>query len=373
MVTIKKVESKADRREFVNFPDKLFAGNPHYVPELKSDAHEYIDPKKNPSWQVYEGQCFLAVKDGKTVGRIIAILNERSNQMHGGDYARFGTMDFIDDPEVSAALLGAVEDWARAHGKTQIHGPLGFCDSDPEGLLVEGFEEQDLSITPYAAPYYKEHLERLGYVKAVDWKEYLVSVPGPEVRDKLERLSEMITKRFGFRVQSFTRAKDMMEISRKFMDLTMDAYKDLYGYVPMQPQQVDSLINKFFPLINPAFVKMVYNKEGELIAGGVAMPSLAKTLQRTKGRMFPFGWADMLHAMKKNDRMELLLVAVKKEYQGRGVTALLLSAMVKSAIEQGYRYAETGPELETNDRVQAMWKDFETRQHRRRRVYEKTL
>ncbi|MDD4796408.1 MAG: GNAT family N-acetyltransferase [Eubacteriales bacterium] len=373
MVTVKKVETQADRREFVNFPDRLYKANPYYVPELKADALDYINPKKNPSWKLYDAQCFLAVRDGKTVGRIMAILNDESNRIHGGDFVRFGAVDFVDDKEVSAALLAAVEQWGRQRGKTQIHGPLGFTDADPEGMLVEGFDEQDMSITIYNAPYYSQHLEALGYAKDIDWVEYLVSVPGPDVIEKLNRLSGMIEERFGYRVQHFKNARAIMPVAREYVELMMEAYKDLYGYVAMSDEQVSALVDKFFPLLNPAFVKIIYDADGRMIAGGVAVPSLAKALQKSGGRLFPLGWARLLHALRVNDRLELLLVAVKKEHQNRGVTALLLNAMVKEAAQRGYRYAETGPELETNEKVMAMWKPFQRRQHRRRRVYAKDI
>lgn len=373
MVSIKKVETRADRREFVAFPDRLYAGNPYYVPDLKVDAISYINSEKNPSWKRFDAQCFLAIKDGKTVGRIMAILNEESNRIHGGNFVRFGSVDFIDDPEVSAALLAAVEQWGKERGKTQIHGPLGFTDADPEGMLVEGFDEQDMSITIYNAPYYQKHLEDLGYTKDIDWIEYLISIPDHDTVEKINRVSDMIEKRFHYRVQHFQKSRQLMPIAREYVALMMEAYKDLYGYVPMNDEQVSALVDKFFPLLNPAFVKMVYDENGRMIAGGIAVPSLAKALQKTKGRLFPLGWARLLHDLRVNDRLELLLVAVRKDYQNHGVTALLLNAMVKEAVQRGYRYAETGPELETNEKVQAMWKSFERRQHRRRRVYAKEI
>lgn len=373
MLEIIRVETPAHRREFVSFPVRLYKGNDYFVPEMRGDALDYINPKKNVSWQYWPAQCFLARRDGKTVGRVMAILQTKSNDVHNECNVRFGLIDFIDDLTVSRALLETVEEWGRQHGMARIHGPLGFMDSDSEGMLVEGFDELDMLITIYNAPYYARHMEALGYKKDIDWVEYQVMVPDAKRSAKLQKLSQAIENRFGYTVQHFSSSKEIMPVAAEFLLIVAEAYKDLYGYVQMNEAQAAELVDKFFPMLNPSFVKMVRDRDGQLVGGGVAIPSLSRALQKCSGRLFPWGWLPVLRALKKNDRLELLLVAVRPEFQNRGVPALLLNAVAKEAADQSYVLAETGPELETNEKVQAMWKPFERRQHRRRRVYIKDL
>ena len=375
MVEIIPVRTAAQRREFVNFPVRLYQGNPYFVPDMRSDALEFIHPKKNISWKTWPAACFLAKKDGKTAGRIMAIWQKDSNRIRNETSIRFSRIDFIDDMEVSGALLKTVEDWAREREMTRVHGPLGFLDTDPEGMLIDGFDELDMFITIYNAPYYQDHMEAHGYAKDVDWIEYQITVPDKDSESvvKMERLSKVLEKRGGYRVRHLKNAKDIREIAEPFMRLVSEAYKDLYGYVQLDDEQIGVIVRKFFPLLNPAFLKMVYSAEGELIAGGVGIPSLAKAMQKHAGRLFPVGWIRVLHDLKVNDRLELLLIAVKAEYQNKGVPALLISAMAKEVIDKGYKTAETGPELEENEKIHALWKSFDRRLHRRRRVFTKNI
>jgi ribosomal protein S18 acetylase RimI-like enzyme len=372
MVTLKMVETQTDLRKFFDFPNKLYKGNQFYVPELRMDEETNLSHKKNPAFEHSEAAQWLAYRDGNIVGRVMALVNHNVNTRWNKKQARFSRLDFIDDQEVSDALIGQAEAWAREKGMDEIVGPMGFCDFDKEGMLVEGFDELSTFATYYNFPYYMQHIERLGYVKEVDWMEYRITVP-EKPDEKIARIAELVSKKGGFRLLEFKRSKDALKWGKEIFDLLIDAYKDLYGFVPLTEKQVGKYIDQYFGFVNPAFVKGVVDSNNKLVAIGITLPSLSKALQRNGGFLFPFGFIHMLNAIKKNDTLDMYLVAVKPEYQNSGVNAMLMDAIYRAAAAQGYKYAESNPELEDNEKVRAQWKFFQTRQHRRRRVYIKNL
>ena len=372
MVTIEQVMTKAQLRRFVDFPLQLYQDNPYYVPDLRSDERNDLNPKRNPAYEHGEAAQWLALRQGRVVGRIMALINHNVNRTWNKRQARFSRLDFIDDAEVADALLGQAEAWAIQRGMVELVGPMGFCDFDKEGVLVEGFEELSTFATYYNHAYYKDHLERLGYAKEVDWLEYQLTVPDrPD--EKLTRICKMITERTGYKLLEFNRSKDILPYGKAIFGLLNESYKDLYGFVPLTDKQVQLFINKFFGFVNPRFIKAVVDKQGALAAIGITMPSLSKALQRNKGRLFPFGFLPVLRSIKKNNVLDMYLVAVKPEYQNLGLNALLIDAILREAIDQGYRLGESNPELEDNEKVKAFWKHFQRRQHRRRRVYAKHM
>jgi hypothetical protein len=372
MVTIEEVRSTAGLRRFVAFPERLYRNHPHYVPKFVSDEVNTLRRDRNPAFEYCDARCWMAYRDGRVAGRIAGIVNHRYIETWKKRRVRFGWIDFVDDPEVSAALLGEVEQWARELGMEGVHGPLGFCDLDREGMLIEGFDELDLMITIYNHPYYPVHLERLGYAKDVDWVEYEFEVPA-EVPETISRIARVALERSKLRVAPIRSMRDARPYIPGVFRLINETYRDLYSVVFLSDRQIDYYTKAFISLLRHEYVKVVLDAKGEVAAFGVAVPSLSRALQACRGRLLPFGFIPILRALRKNDRLDLLLTAVRPALQNKGINAVLINEMWKSAIPAGLELVETGPELEDNDKVQAQWKHFERRQHRRRRCFYKAL
>ena len=375
MIEIKQIEpTKANLRKFTQFQIDLYDGNPYYVPPLISDDVYTLMPDENPAFDFCESAYFMAYREGRPVGRIAAIINRQINEKSGAKDARFGFIDFIDDPAVSAALLKAAEDWSRKKGMTKIIGPLGFTDLDHEGMLIAGFDELSTMATIYNYPYYPEHMEKLGYKKESDWLEFLMEVPD-SIPDKYNRIAEIVKKKYGLKVLKYTNRKRIkMEYGHALFHLINEAYKDLYQSSTLTERQIDHYIDIYLNLLNLDLVTLIADSTGRLVGVGISMPSMSRALQKSKGKMLPLGWYHLLKGLKgKNDRVDLLLVAVHPEYQNKGVNALLFQDLIPYYIRNGYKYAESNPEMETNAKVQSQWEYFTTRQHRHRRSFAKKL
>ncbi|MDO9545477.1 MAG: GNAT family N-acetyltransferase [Pelolinea sp.] len=371
-VHIQEVHNKKELKKFVDFPHSLYAGNAYWVPSLRSDEMHTLDPIKNPAFAYCEARCWLAYAENKVVGRIAGIINRRHTEKWGQPYVRFGWFDVIDDPTVTLVLLEKVESWARNEGLTAVHGPMGFTNLDHAGMLIEGFEELATQAAGYNYAYYRDHMEQAGYQKDVDYLEY--EMPMIEEMDpKISRLSELVLKRNNLHLLEVKRKKDLLPYARELFDMLGAEYEHLYGVVPLSEEQINAYIEQYFGFISPEFVPVIVDADGRMAAFGVTLPSLSKALRRSKGRLFPFGAVHILRALKKNDRADLLLVAVAKKYQGKGVNAVLINRMFEVFRDFGIKKVESNPELESNIAVQAQWKHFERRQHRRRRIFIKHL
>lgn len=375
MLEIKVLEpTRRNLIKFIHFGIDLYDGNNYYVPPLVTDDINTLNPKKNPAFDFFEAIYFMAYREGKPVGRIAGMINTALNKKNGTHTARFGFMDFIDDLEVSSALLNAAEDWARGKGMDKIIGPLGFTDMDREGLLVEGFEELSTMATNYNYPYYKEHIEKLGYKKESDWVEFLLTVPDG-IPERYNRIANIVKEKYNLRVLKYSNRKKVKEdYGRELFRLINKAYQNLYEYSELTEKQIEYYISIYLDLLKLDLLTLIVTDDGTLVGVGVAMPSMSRGLQKSKGKLFPFGFIPLLKALKgKNDRVDLLLVAVDPEYQNKGVNSLLFQDLVPYFIKEGFKYAETNPEMETNAKVQSQWSYFEPRQHRRRRSYSKKL
>lgn len=374
-VIIKAIEPvKKQLKEYVTFAIDLYDGNPCYVPPLVSDDVETLMPSKNPAFDNCEAQSFMAYRDGKPAGRITAIVNHLVNEKSGKRQARFGFVDFIDDTEVTDALFGAAEEWARSKGMTEIIGPMGFSDMDHEGMLVEGFDEMGTMATIYNYPYYPAHMERLGYRKDTDWVEFRITIPD-KVPDKMTRIAEIVMKKHDLKIVKYTSAwKIKADYGQALFELINEAYAGLYGYSALTQRQIEYYIDMYLGLLRLDYVSLVTDRKGKLIGVGITIPSLSKALRKARGSMFPLGWWHLLRAMKgHNDVVDLLLIAVKPEYQSKGVNSLFFYDLLNIYIRDGVKFAETNLELEENLNVQSQWDYFEKRQHRRRRAYRKEL
>ncbi|WP_300727133.1 N-acetyltransferase [uncultured Bacteroides sp.] len=374
-ITIKKVSSSKELKTFIRFNYELYKNNPYSVPDLYDDMLGTFCPEKNAAFEFCEAEYFLAYKEDKVVGRVAAIINKRANETWNKKEVRFGWIDFIDDLEVSKALLQTVEQWGKDRGMNSIVGPLGFTDMDAEGMLVEGFDQLGTMATIYNYPYYPVHMEKLGFEKEADWVEYKLTVP-EKLPEKFVRISEIILQKYKLRIKKLKRNEiKKYNYGQKIFDLINEAYAPLFGYSQMTQRQIDQYIKMYLPLIDLRMVSLVETEEGELVAVGISMPSLSKALQKAKGRLLPFGWFHLLKALfiRKPDTLDLLLVGVKPEYQSKGVNALLFYDLVPVYQKMGFKYGESNPELELNKKVQAQWSAFESVQHKRRRAFKKML
>ena len=374
-VVIKEVKTKAERRTFVDFPNRLYRDNENFVPAFFGDDMADWDEKKNPAFEYCEARSWLAYKDDQVVGRIGAILSHASNKKWGTKRMRFSQVDFIDDREVSKALFDTVENWARERGMEEMHGPLGFCDLDREGMLIEGFDKRSMFITYYNEPYYIDHLTALGYEKDVDWVENLIPLGDnySETYKRLKKISDTMLRRTGFRKVDVSKRSDVKPYVRKAFDLINVAYAHLYGTVELNERQIDKYTNKFLPLIDPDFCCLLIDDNDDLMGFAVAAPSMAEAMKKSRGRLFPTGWIGVLRSLRKNDTLDLFLIAVRPELRGTGVNGILMEHIYKGCIKHGIQVAETGPMLETNTKVQHQWKMFGPAQHKRRRCFKKTL
>lgn len=374
-IEIKKVESRYDLKKFIEFHYDLYEGNPYDVPNLYTDDVNTLRKDKNAAFEFCEADYFLAYKNDRVVGRVAAIINHRANDTWQKKEVRFGWIDFIDDEEVSEALLDTVAQWGKERGMKSIVGPLGFTDMDAEGMLIDGFDQLGTMSTIYNYPYYQKHMEKLGFEKDADWVEFKMKVP-EAIPEKFVRISEIILQKYKLKIKKLKR-KEIKEknYGQRIFDLINEAYAPLYGYSKMTQGQIDQYIKMYLPLIDLRMVSIIEDEEGNLIAAGISMPSLSEALQKAKGKMLPFGWYHLLKALfiKKPKILDLLLVGVKPEYQSKGVNALLFYDLIPVYQQLGFEYGESNPELEDNKKVQSQWSVFNPEQHKRRRAYRKML
>ena len=374
-ITIKPVTTKKEMKQFICFNYDLYKDSPYAVPELYTDVRDTFNPSTNAAYEFCEAQPFIALRDNKVVGRIAAIINHKANSAWEKQCVRFGWVDFIDDAEVADALFTTVEQWGKERGMTEVQGPLGFTDFDPEGMLIEGFDRIGTMATIYNYPYYPKHMERMGYEKDADWVEYLLTAP-TELPEKHARITRIVKEKFGLRVVKYTSHKKLaQERGVAIFEMLNEAYAHLYGYSALSEKQIQQYIKAYLPLLDLRLVPLIVDKDDNLVGFAVLLPSLAKAFQKARGYMFPFGWWHLLKALKWNDTQtsEMLLIAVKPEYQGRGAVALLFADIIPIHYELGFRYSESNPELEVNTKIQSQWDYFERENHKRRRAYKTEL
>lgn len=380
LIEIKKVESKKDMKTFIDFHYDLYEGNEYDVPNLFSDEMNTLSKDKNAAFDFCEAEYYLAYKDGKLAGRVAAIINHKANNKWGKKSVRFGWIDFIDDREVSKALLDAVEKYGKEKGMEDMVGPLGFTDMDPEGMLTWGFDQLGTMPTIYNYPYYPEHIEALEEFE-VDNKyvEFKIMVPDT-VPEKYAKIAMMIEKRYNLHVRKLTK-KDVFQggMGQKIFDLINDTYKDLYGYSELSQKQIDQLIKSYLGFLDFNLITCIEDwtdGEHKLIGVGITMPSLAHALRKCRrGRLLPFGWFHVLRAIKmhKTNIVDLLLIGILPEYRAKGANALLFADLIPWYQKYGIEWGETQVELETNAGVQGQWGALTPVMHKRRKCYKKII
>ncbi len=372
-IKLKEITSKRDLKKFVNFQFELYENNKYWVPPLKKEELFLLNRDKNPAFDFCETKYWLAYKDEKIVGRIAGIINYNFNEKFNKKIMRFGWIDFINDAEVSSSLLSVVENWAKEKGMNEVHGPLGFTDMDGEGTLIEGFEEMSLLGAIYNYPYYPKLIEQNGYIKDIDWVEFQVTMTSDPVPEKISRISEIALKRNNLHLLRVKKSKELLSYAREMFYLINNAYKDLYGFVELSDKQIDMYVKQYFGFVKPEYLPIVLNDKNEMVAFGITMPSLSKAFRKANGSLFPFGFIHILKAMKNNPGLDLYLTAVRPDMQDKGVNAVLMNEINKLIIDKKITTVETNRELEDNTKVQAQWRFFEHRQHKRRRCYKKEI
>lgn len=367
--------SKSDLRKFIVFNYNLYKGNPYAVPELYDDLMSVFLPSRNAAYDFCDAQFFLAYRDRRVVGRVVAIINRKANDTWKKKTVRFGWLDFVDDEEVSTALIDAVIKWGKERGMEEIEGPLGFTDFDREGMLIEGFDQLGTMATHYNFPYYPEHIQKMGFEKGVDWQEFKIYAP-KEIPEKFQRVCEVVRERYHLTLRKYTSRKALKEErGKEIFRLLNEAYAPLYGYSELSERQMDQYIKAYLGIVDLRLLPMVFDEEDHLIGIGIMMPSLSRALQKGRGARHFWGYLPLAWSLfvKHPHNTDLLLIAVKPEYQGKGVNALLIADMIPAYQELGYKYAESNPELETNDKVQSQWDYFEHVNHKRRRCWVKAI
>lgn len=373
-IEIRPAVSKSEVKKFVKFPFRLYKDNDCWVPPLIMDDLDTLNPEKNPAFESAEVKLFMAFKDGEPAGRIAAILNHTANKKYNSKNLRFGWFDTIDDYEVASALFNTVESWGKERGMETITGPHGFTDLDPEGMLVEGFDQLATIAVYYNHAYYNDLTTRYGFSKDVDYLEFRSVNPIEDgIPPKLLSLGEKLKQRSGVRIVRFKTKKEIMALADNIFYLLDEAFEEIYGSVPLTEKQVKYYVKKYFPFVDRELLQVAVDEHNEVVGFMIAMPSLSRAMQKARGRLFPFGWLYILRALKSYDVLDFYLAGVKKKYRGLGVDTIMVLEVVKAALKKGFRFAESNPELEENKKVHAQWKFFNPTQHKRRRIYRKTI
>jgi ribosomal protein S18 acetylase RimI-like enzyme len=368
-IVIKEVTSAKQLSRFIAFPNMLYNGNKFRVPQLYHFEKSTLSPAKNPAHSFCKTKYFLAYKDHRLVGRIAGIIHQRANEVWNQKMTRFGWIDFVDDPDVSSALLKAVEDWGRAEGMTALHGPLGFSDMDLEGMLVDGFDQPGTQAVIYNYPYYPVHLEKLGFVKDVDWVQIELKLP-EQVPEKVKRFSALVAERYGLRPLKVKKTKELIPYAKKMFQTLNVAFANLYGFVALTDQQVDYYIKLYFSIVKREYVCFILDKNSDVVGFGISMPSMTKALIKAKGKLFPFGFIPVLKSIYgKNEVVDMYLIGVHPDYQGKGVHSIFFTEMTQAYIDNGIKLAISSPQLEKNSEALKLWKHYDHRVHIRRRCY----
>lgn len=374
-IEVKKVETKKEWKDFISLPRHIYKDTDAYVYDLDMDVRETLKPGNPLAEGIYETQAFVAYKDGEVAGRIVGIINYTSNRIWKNKNVRFGYIEFIDDKEVSAALLDAVAQWGQQKGMTNIEGPLGITDYDKEGMLIEDFEMSGSMIDIWNHPYYPEHMAAHGFGKAADWLQIRIDVP-EEVPARYARVAKYAKEEFKLHIAKRTKKEAMGEYGVKQIFKVLNAsFAPLFDFAPFTDEQAADYLNKYVPLLNLDFVVFIENEQNELVGIAVTIADFSEGLKKSKGKMLPLGWWHLLKALKfkKHDTAILMLIGVLPELQGMGVNALVFDQLIPIYNKYGIKHCETGPQLEDNVKELSQWKVLKPQMVKRRRCWEKEI
>lgn len=373
ITTIKEVKSRKELNEFVHFPNRLYKGNTYYVPQIESMDRDTLTPEKNHAFEVCEAKYWLAYDErGHIVGRVAGIINRRYNEKTGEKTCRFGWVDFVDDHEVSKALMQTVEQYAREKGMNVVQGPMGFLEFDAAGVLVEGFDQLPTAYGKYNAPYYEQHFLDLGYTKDVDFVEYRILVP-EVIPERYARMSQLVSIKNDLHEAPISKRSELEPYLDDVFKCLNSAYSQLHGFSELSKGQCEDLKKQFVTNVNVDYVSIILDANDQVVAFGVGLPSLAKAMQKAKGNLFPFGWMHILKALRKNDTIDLLLIAIDEKYKNKGVNAMIFHKFAQGITKNGIKYIESTRELEDNTSVQNLWHYLEHTLTKRARTYIKKI
>ena len=374
-IDVVKIKCRKELDDFIRLPYYIYKDCEQYVPDLESDIREQLDPKRNPAFEFSDVQPFVAYREGKAVGRIVGIINRKANKRWQRSNVRFSLIEFVDDAAVSAALIDAVATWGRSFGMNVMEGPLGVTDFDKEGMLVEDFHLTGTMSTIYNPDYYPRHMEALGFKKEVDWLQIRVNIPAT-VPARYARTAQYVREQVGLRVIKVS-SKDIGkgDYGKKIFSLLNDAYKPIFGFSSLSEKQIDQFVKKYLGLIDKKLIPLVVNEKDELVGVAITMGCLSRAMRKARGRLWPTGWWHLLKALKwrSEESAEMLLIAVRPDYQGMGVNALFFDDLIPIYNEYGFKWAETGPQLEDNVRELSQWKPLKPEFVKRRRCYFKQI
>lgn len=373
-IRLRQIKGKEGLKAFVRFGQELYKDNPYYVPQLISEEVMTLDEDRNPAFEFCEAVYYMAYKGDRAVGKIAGIINHRANETWNQAYARFGFVDFIDDPEVSRRLFQKVEQWALSKGMDTIHGPMGFTDLDHQGMLVWGFDQLGTMAAIYNYPYYPEHLQRLGYERDQDWKEFLIKVP-EKIPEKHLRIADIVQRKYKLKVMKFKKVKEILPYAKSIFHTLNRAYAPLYGVSELSPEQIDYYVKMYIPLLRLDLVTVVSKvSDGEVIGFAITLPNLSRAMQKAKGKLWPLGAVHLLKALKSRPKVvDLYLIGILPEYQNKGINTLLFRDLIPIYQELGVPYCESNPELESNLSVRMQWNYFEKIHHKTRSAFIKAL
>ena len=373
-IEIKEVVTKKELKKFVKFNIELYKGNPFYIPGLVNEEIMTLSKDKNPSFEICEAIYFLAYDKGKIVGRIAGIIVHESNKIWKQKNARFGFVDFIDNEEVADALFNAVTLWAKEKGMTALHGPLGFTDLDHEGMLIGGFDQLGTLASIYNYPYYPQHMERMGFRKDEDWIEYKIYIPDG-VPEKHKRIGEIVKQKYGLKILKFKKRKEIWPYANRIFEAMNASYAHLYGFSPLTAKQIEYYVKMYIPLLRLNLITLIIRESDDAVVGfGISLPSLSQAMQKAKGSLFPFGFIHLITALYSKPKVvDLYIMGVLPEYKNKGINSLIFNDLIPEYINMGTVYAESNPELETNNAIQAQWEYFKTEHHKTRRSFIKQI
>jgi GNAT superfamily N-acetyltransferase len=366
-ITLERIQSVSGLKRFIDFQFRMYKGNPYWCPPLRMDELKTLRKDKNPAFEFCEAEYWMAWRGKTPVGRIAGILSHKANERWNERLVRFGWIDFIDDPEVSGLLIQTVSDWGKSKGMTGIHGPLGFSDMDNEGMLIDGFDQLAIMTSIYNHPYYRAHMEQMGFVKAADWVQYEFDIP--PIPEKFEKTKELVEQRYNVKVVRAKKSRELLPYARKMFRMLNDAYRDLYGFVALTEKQMDAYTKQYFGFIRPEFVSFIVDRKDDIVGFGISLPNLTYALQKSNGRLFPLGWWHLMKAIRKNEIIDMYLLGVHPDYHGKGVAALFFYEMHKAYLDFGIRKAISSPQLDDNVKALSIWKNFPGRKNVQRRVW----
>ncbi len=373
-VIVREVKDEKEMNDFVHVVDGIYQHCPQYVPDLESDVRILFDRRKNPGLEFSDIQAFVAYHNDQPVGRVVGIVNYKANKKWNAQNVRFSMIEFIDDLAVSKALLDAVSEWGKSKDMESMQGPLGITDFDKEGMLVEDFDMVGSMNTIYNPDYYPRHMEAYGLTKEVDWLQVHIDIP-QEIPARYARVAQYAREQIGLKVKKLTFRDILRGYGRKVFDLLNECYKPIFGFSALSEGQMNDFIDKYVRLIDLKLIPVIVNEQEEVVGVAITMGSLSKAMQKANGRLLPMGWYHLLKALKwkREDHADMLLIAIRPDYQGLGVNAMFFDDLIPIYNQYGFKWAETGPQLENNVRELSQWKPLHPQYVKRRRCYKKNI